>query len=356
MKIIFLCKRRPQGKDLIDRPYGRFYYLPEILARKGHNVQVLLLSHKNEPRLVLQKDGILWTSVSLVGQGSLAYIDEAKKIIETTKPDWVVGFSDTYYGILAQYLANRYGCKSLIDAYDNYESYIPWLKPLHYLWRRALARADMVTAAGPQLAEMMQRDRTGRPAIILPMAADPEFIPLDRSASRKELDLPQEKKLIGYCGAIYRSRGIEFLYQLADRISTTVPGAEVVVSGRKEKGLTIPANIRNLGYLPDCQMPVLLNSMDVLLVLNRESSFGQYSYPVKLYEAMQCRIPVVSSETAPARWVLGGDSRFLGKVGDLEDFSTKVIAALDLGKPVYPSQPSWENVAGELEKILAGGA
>lgn len=353
MKFLFLCKRRPQGKDLLERPYGRFYYLPRILAEKGHQVEILLFSHKNEPKISIVRDGINWTSLSLLRHGPFAYSGETEKFIKLLKPHWVVGFSDTYYGILAQRFGRKYNIPSLIDAYDNYESYIPWLKPLHYLWRRALAGADMVTAAGPQLAEMMGRDRKCSQVRILPMAADPEFVPLDQYDSRKQLGLPQEKKLIGYCGAIYRSRGIEFLFQLADRINSMVPGAEVVVSGRKEKGLVIPPNIRWLGYLPDQQMPALLNSMDVLLVLNRESAFGKYSYPVKLYEAMQCNVPVVASDTEPARWVLGGDRRFLGKVGDLEDFSAKVIAALNLGKQTYPYQSSWEDVAGELEKILS---
>ncbi len=354
MKLLFLCKRRPQDRDLLTRPYGRFYHLPRLLALRGHDVSVLLCSYKREPDLCDFRDdnGVHWHSVSLASLSPFRYYQTAGRLVEKIAPDWIVGFSDTYYGILAQHLARRYGCKSLIDAYDNYESYLPWLKPLHYLWRRALAGADLDSAAGPQLAEMKQQDRNGRPGIILPMAADPEFIPLDQYYSRRELGLSQESKLIGYCGALYRSRGIELLFQLADRLSLADQAIQIVVSGRKEKGLKIPPNICWLGYLPDQQMPLLLNSMDVLLVLNRESSFGQYSYPVKLYEAMRCRISVVASDTAPARWILGGGRRFLGNVGDLDDFFAKVMAALDQGKPVYQAQESWDNVAGELEKTL----
>lgn len=355
MKLIFLCKRRPQGRDLLTRPYGRFYHLPRLLAKNGHDVSILLCSYNREPDLydVCDRDGIHWYSISLVSHNPFRYYNTAKHLAGKIMPDWIVGFSDIYYGVLAQKLAHRYGCRSLIDAYDNYESYLPWCFPLHLMWRKALAEADMVTAAGPQLAEKMGQKRKDRTACILPMAADLEFLPLDKVKSRRELGLPQHKKLIGYCGAIYRNRGIEFLFQLADRICSTVPDVEIVVSGRKEKGVTLPDNIRWLGYLPDAQMPIVLNCMDVLLVLNRDNSaFGQYSYPVKLYEAIQCGIQVVASNTAPANWILGGDRRCLAKFGDLEEFSSKIIAALDRTKSVCSSQTSWEGVADELEKNL----
>lgn len=340
------------GRDLISRPYGRFHYLPKILAAKGYEVMLLLLSYRGEPDLTLVRDGVVVKSVSLIPSGPIKYLLTANQLVKNYRPDWIVGFSDTYYGILAQQLAKRFGCRSLIDAYDNYESYLPWCSPLHSMWRRALAGADTITAAGPQLATMMGRNRKDKPALILPMAADPEFVPLNQSDSRKKLGLPQHKKLIGYCGSIHMSRGIEFLFQLADRINSIAPEVEFVVSGRKEKGMVLPENIRWLGYLPDEQMPALLNSMDVLLVLNRDSAFGKYSYPVKLYEAIQCRIPVVASDTEPVRWILGGDHRFLAMIGDLDEFSARIISALSLGRTTYNPSGSWENVAAEMEKVL----
>lgn len=354
MKLLFLCKRRPQGRDLLTRPYGRFYHLPRLLARQGHEVTILLGNYKREPDQYDFHDGdrIRWYSVSLAGLNPFHYYRTARNLARDFGPDWIIGFSDTWYGILASHLAPRCGCRSLIDAYDNYESYMPWCKPLHYLWRRALAGADMVTAAGPQLAELMRRNRKDNAALILPMAADPEFIPLNQFDSRKKLKLPQHKKLIGYCGSLHMNRGIEFLFQLADRISSIAPEVKIVVSGRKGRGVVIPENIHWLGYLPDGQMPALLNSMDVLLVLNQESSFGKYSYPVKLYEAIQCRVPVVASDTEPVRWILGEDQRFLARVGDLDEFSVRIISALSLGRTTYNPTDSWENVAMEMEKIL----
>jgi hypothetical protein len=129
MKILFLSKRRPQGKDLLTRPYGRFFHIPHTLAQRGHEVTLLLLSYKKEPGVALEKKGPTWISESLYPSGHFAYVSRAKRLAEEFEPDWVAGFSDIYYGIFAAMLGEKYDIGSAIDAQDNYESYILWLKP-----------------------------------------------------------------------------------------------------------------------------------------------------------------------------------------------------------------------------------
>jgi len=355
MKILFLCKRRPQGKDLIERPYGRFYYLPKILAEKGHDVNILLFSHKNDPKISLHKDGIYWTSISLLKLGPFAYVQEAKKIIEQHKPDWIVGFSDTYYGILAQKLGTKFQINSLIDAYDNYESYIPWLKPLHYQWRSSLARTTLVTAAGPSLAELVGRSRPGKPTETIPMAADPSFQPMDKIECRKKLGLPLDKKLVGYSGStIHSSSGISLLFQAIESLKLELPDIELILSGRIGRGITLPPNANWLGYIPDANMPLLLNSLDVLMVINQQSSFGNYSYPVKLYEAMKCKIPVAVSSTLSTNWIMRNKQDLLIEPGNQKKISDKIKFALDLDRINYGEQLDWKKIGNNFEKLLFG--
>jgi glycosyltransferase involved in cell wall biosynthesis len=313
MKIAFLCKRRPMARDLLTRPYGRFFYLPYHLARKGHQVTLLLLSYKKEPTCQLERDGMTWFSESLLPWGPSRYLAKAKALVDDIQPDWIVGFSDTYYGILAQCLGAAYRIRSSIDAYDNYESYIPWLKPLHYYWRRALAKATLVTTAGPNLAEYMGRSRPGQVISVVPMAADPIFQPMDKAVCRRQLGLPLGKKLVGYAGSLFKNRGIELLLQAITRLQISCPHVELVLSGRKEKSVQLPPQARWLGFLPDNKVPLLLNSLDALLVVNRASAFGHFSYPVKLYEAMRCGIPVVAAGVDGTRWILRQYPQFVAE-------------------------------------------
>jgi glycosyltransferase involved in cell wall biosynthesis len=269
------------------------------------------------------------------------------------EPDWIIGLSDTYYGILAEHLGQKLGVRTAIDTYDNYESYIPWIKPLHWLWRRAIRRVDLVTAAGPQLASLLEREWPGRPVHVVPMAADPSFhAALDRHVCRERLGLPLHAPMVGYCGAVYRNRGIAVLFDAFEEIRQENREARLVVSGRKERGVHLPPFVKWMGYLPDDHMPYLLNAMNVLVVINRLSAFGRFSYPVKLYEAMACGLPVVATATEPAAWILGGDQRFLARPGDPHDLALKISALLPQGRMVYPQVPDWAASASLFERAL----
>jgi len=352
MKILFLSKRRPQGRDLLIRPYGRFFHIPRILSERGYDVCLLLLSYKKEARSRKIQYGMTWVAESAFPSGPLAYIRRAEKIVTEFRPDWIVGFSDTYYGILAVRLGQRYGIGSVIDAYDNYESYIPWLKPLHNLWRKALGRATLVTAAGPHLADFLASFREDKKAYTIPMASDPNFEPLDKAECRRKLDLPVDKKILGYCGAIHRSRGVDTLFRAYETLKKDNPLIELVLTGRKQKRLSIPTGARWLGYLPDKEMPLVINSLDILLVLNQLSDFGKFSYPVKLYEAMRCHIPVLATNTQPVRWVLGDRSFLTADAGEELDLARKVESLLNANRYDYGAQNTWEQSSLAFEQAL----
>ncbi|ANX03477.1 hypothetical protein PG2T_04240 [Immundisolibacter cernigliae] len=50
--------------------------------------------------------------------------------------------------------------------------------------------------------------------------------------------------------------------------------------------------------------------------MNTPGAFGDYSYPIKLYEAMACGRPVVAARTASTAWVL-------------RDFPGRLVAQLE---------------------------
>ncbi len=340
------------SRDLITSPYGRFFHLPKLLGERGHDVRLLLLDYENAPSIEADLHGIRCISVPLA-----RYARTIRRQIEADQPDWLVGFSDTYFGILAARYGRRYRIRSCIDAYDNYESYLPWLKPLHWVWRRALARTDLVSAAGPGLVELMTGGDVDRATAIVPMAADPiGFEPRDKIDSRRQLGLPEDGTLIGYCGSMHKSRGVEVLFDAITLLRKTLPGVELIHSGRTFKDVLLPSTVRSLGYIEEAKMPALLNSMDTLVVVNRPSAFGHYSHPVKLYEAMSCQVPVVASRTRATEWILKDHPDRLVVPEDPAALSAAIARSLAGPPAKYRSLPTWQSSCDVLEQALASAA
>lgn len=353
MRLLFVCKRHPQQRDLVSRPYGRFFHLPVALAALGHEVSVVLCSHRALPSERFDRDGVAWASEDLRTRG-LRFLEAVDGHAAAFRPDWVIGCSDAWYGPLAQRLARRTGARLALDAYDNYEAYMPWNLPLHWAWRRALRAADAVTAAGPQLAELLDRQRRGRaPAAIVPMAADPMFVPHDRREARTSLGLPLDAPLIGYSGGWASNRGTDVLLAAFRLVRERRPEARLVLTGKPPAHAVTEPGVHALGYVPDAQLPLVLSALDVACVITADTTFGRYSYPAKLCEAMACEVPVVATATEPVRWMLDNDARHLAQVGNARSIADRVLERLqDGGRTRYPNLPTWNDSARRFEAAL----
>lgn len=356
MRMLFVSKRYPQQRDLIDRPYGRFHYLPTALAALGHKVRVVLCSHRRMEATSLEREGVHWSSHDVLTLGPQRLLATLTQEVAVFRPDWIVGCSDAWYGWLAQVLAARVGGRLAIDAYDNYEAYMPWNLPLHWKWRRSVRAADLVTAAGPQLAQRLQSHRrVGRAVEVLPMAADPGFVPMDRAACRNRLGLPQDVPLLGYSGGWAGNRGTHILLECFAKVRQASPNARLVLSGHPPAEACVAPGVIALGYLDDALLPVLLNALDVSCTITANTAFGRYSYPAKLCEAMACGVPVVATATAPVRWMLHDDPRFLAKVGSAASLTERILERLSTGRVDYGTLPSWTDVALQMDALLSEG-
>jgi glycosyltransferase involved in cell wall biosynthesis len=265
----------------------------------------------------------------------------------------VIGFSDTWYGIIASHLTRNCEAKLAIDAYDDYEAYMPWNKPLHGMWRRALASADLLTAAGPQLlSRMTSFNSTARTAIV-EMRADPNgFVPMERDACRKRLELPLDQKLIGYCGSIARNRGISTLFEACELARKKLPDLKLVLCGRRERRLAIPRSTILLDWLKDREVPLLLNALDAVAVPNHSSSFSNSSYPVKLYEAMACERPLTATATESVAWILNKHPLSLVEPQDVSAFASSIVSSINEPRVDYGVKEGWEYSAGVLAEGL----
>lgn len=349
-RLLFICKRKPQGRCLLDRPYGRFFHLPASLAAIGHDVHVVLVSHGGEDARAAERGGVRWTSLDV---RTTAFLSRLQRHAAGVRPDWVVGCSDAWAGWLAHRISRRVGARLAIDAYDDYEAYMPWNLPLHALWRRALRAADLTSAAGPQLAALMDSHRAGaRATAVLPMAADPGFVPQPKQACREKLGLPRDLPIIGYSGGWAANRGTKSLPEAFQRLREQVPGAVLALTGKPPKRVTRQPGVLALGYLDDALLPVFLNAVDVAAVITTTSRFGMYSYPAKLCEAIACGIPVVATSTPPVAWMLGDHAEALVPPDSPGALCHGLGQALRAGVIRYAPRPGWSDIAAEWSVLF----
>ena len=92
--------------------------------------------------------------------------------------------------------------------------------------------------------------------------------------------------------------------------------------------------------------------MDVLVVTNRESAFGHYSYPVKLYEAMSCQVPDVATRTRATEWILDGHPDSLVQAGDPRTLRVAKLKALKKGTADYTGVHTWDSSCDIFENAL----
>jgi glycosyltransferase involved in cell wall biosynthesis len=166
------------------------------------------------------------------------------------------------------------------------------------------------------------------------------------------MGLPVDGPLIGYCGSLHRSRGVEVLFEAYALLRQTRPDVGLVLSGRQWGNVPVPEYARSLGYIDDDRVPLLLNCMDVLAVINRDSAFGRYSHPVKLYEAMTCHVPVVATATAATGWILRDYPELLVPPADACALADGLAAGLERGTIAYRDVPDWQSACGAFEQAL----
>jgi glycosyltransferase involved in cell wall biosynthesis len=364
LKILALSKRQYLGRDLIDDRYGRFRELPLELARLGHRVEGVWLSYRPRPEgRFLDAEGdasVGWTSVGvarLADPGAKGYRATVARVAQTLRPDLVWACSDVPHAVFGRRVAQRLRAPLVVDLYDNFESYssarIPgFIAGLHWALRGA---AGIGCVSAPLLRHVgAQRGVDARLEVIENAIPPGLFGPRDRARARERFGLPEDAFLAGIAGSLSPTRGVDVLFEAFESLHARDPRARLVLAGPLDHGQRLPERdyIRYQGLLPPEDVPWLLGARDVSVICNRDTAFGRFCFPQKLYESLACGVPVAVARIGAMAELLEGHRWALYEPDDAASLARTLEGLREHPRLPGIAVPNWGTIAGKLEGLF----
>ena len=143
--------------------------------------------------------------------------------------------------------------------------------------------------------------------LVWPDAVDLESFDVarDRTALRRDLGLPVDRWIAVYCGHLYPDRGVEQILEAAaetpDVFFLLVGGWDRDVAERRRQSRHL-ANVSLTGFVENRKVPFYLASADAVLVpYSARCRTARWMSPLKLFEAMASRRPIVATDLPAIR-------------------------------------------------------
>ncbi len=192
---------------------------------------------------------------------------------------------------------------------------------------------------------------------------------LQKGKAREEFKIPSDKKIVCYTGHLYRWKGTHILAQamkeLVDECFLYVVGGtprDIEEFKRFISSNHIP-NIVVVGYVPPTQIPKYLAAADILVLPNtsEEAISRLYTSPLKLFEYMAARRPIVASDLPSIREILNEENALLVKPDDpaaLANGMRKVIRDDEMSQKLAANAYrdvrlyTWERRADKILKFM----
>ncbi len=316
--------------------------LAEGLAARGHEVVVAYPSDKaiSQQRHNVQLEGVKSFSLGAVhGDTFVPFFPSRtiKRIFDQFKPE-IVHIQDHYPVCRATVFEARRRHLKIIGTNhfmpENLAPYIPGLskiKPVYnwILWHWMLElynRVDVATAQSRVAAELIRKQGLRIPVLPASCGIDlRRFHPdpkTDRVACRSRYGIDPDKIIFLFVGRVDKEKRVDVLLRAMSQIKRD--DIQLVIAGRGAasgdfeglaKSLNLGERVRFTGFIPNEDLHVLLNSVDVFTMPSEAELLS-----IASLEAMACARPVLLADAvALPDLVAHGQNGYLFKPGDAND-------------------------------------
>lgn len=151
---------------------------------------------------------------------------------------------------------------------------------------------------------------------------------------RRKLSLPLDKKVVLYAGHLYEWKGADILAKASQYLDSN--SVVVLVGGTKrdiEEFRIKNQELRNIlivGHKPHPEIPYWLKAAEVLVLpsLDRDIREKYWTSPLKLFEYMGAKRPIVASDLPSIKEILNENNAVLVKPDDPEDLAKGIKEVL----------------------------
>lgn len=362
MKILLLMKRFSTNRDMIMENFGREVRLFSEINKLGHTVTILCADQVKKERLTTKLNGM---RVEIYPFGLFDLLKFAKLAREmASQNDVVVGSSHPLLGYTAHAAAKFSGKKMAYDLRDNYETYnftnMPLLKKgiLPKMVNNHVIRSCNLAVCVSESLRLKITKNTRKAAVVVENGVNTKlFRPLDKTACRRKLGLPEKATIIVYTGHISKERGADTLIEAFKIVKEKYPDTMLLLSGQVNKDVNISHEGIVYKELPKrTDVVVGMNTGDVAVVPQPENETTKYAFPYKLLEYMACEVPIVATSVGDVKDVLREHPESLAQPGNAQDIAEKIMAALNSKKKLsykkIVDKHSWAKLARKLNTEL----
>jgi glycosyltransferase involved in cell wall biosynthesis len=176
-------------------------------------------------------------------------------------------------------------------------------------------------------------------------------IALGHTDARRELGLPIEAKIVLYTGHLYSWKGAHTLAEAAKKLPPQVLCVFVGGVDNELEAFTrafshVP-NIKVVPFQKREMVPIYLKAADLLVIPNsaKTAISAKYTSPLKLFEYMASKRPIVSSDLPSMRQVLTDANCFFAEADNPEALAAAIETALtDLSAAQIKMGQAFEDV------------
>lgn len=205
--------------------------------------------------------------------------------------------------------------------------------------------------------------------LVAPDGADIDRFDIDLSKSdaRRELGLPQDKKIVLYKGHLYEWKGAHTMARSARYLDKNIlcmfiGGTEADVASFKSQFGDI-SNVLILGNKPRKETPVYQKAADILVIPNsaKEDVSKLYTSPMKMFGYMAGGVPIVASDLPSLREVLNEKTSYffepdnpLSLANEIKNIFSNYPQAVDRAAEALEEvrKYSWSNRAKKIIEFI----